>query len=113
MQALVLLNDPQYVEASRLIAARMLTEGGESLADRIEFAFKLATSRKPSSKESSALQEVFTTQLNQFKQNRELAKQILEIGEYRIEDQFPTEQWAAYTMLANAILNLTETIMKA
>ena len=47
MQALVLLNDPQFVEAARLLAERMIREGGEDLEGRITYAFRLLTGRRP------------------------------------------------------------------
>src|SRR5208282_2507986 len=57
LQALVLLNDPTYVEASRFLAARMLTQGGETATGRINYAFRLATGRIPDPQERAVLLE--------------------------------------------------------
>ena len=112
MQALVLLNDPQFVEASRLIATRMLLEGGISVDERIEFAFKLATSRAPNAKEITSLSKLLATEIAHFKEEPQAANHLISIGEYPIPKDFSTTELAAYTVVANAILNLTETIRK-
>ncbi len=112
MQALVLLNDPQFVEASRLIAQRMLFEGGTTDQDRIQFAFRLATSRTPSEKELSLLKQLLQDQLEVFSQEPQRAQDLLLIGEYPTEGELDMIQLAAYTVVANTIMNLSETILK-
>ncbi|MEZ5042813.1 MAG: DUF1553 domain-containing protein [Saprospiraceae bacterium] len=113
MQALVLLNDPQFTEASRLIAVRMLKEGGETLADRVKFAFRLATSRAPSTAEVDLLIDLLEQEKADFAADPAAAKQLIAIGEYRIMEDFEPTELAAYTVVANAILNLTEAILKS
>ena len=66
LQALVLLNDPTYVEAARALAQRTLLEGGTDEKDRLAFAFRLATARKPSGKESGVLRKLLETELKSF-----------------------------------------------
>ncbi|MEM6632949.1 MAG: DUF1553 domain-containing protein [Bacteroidota bacterium] len=112
MQALVLLNDPQFIEASRLIAARMIKEGGESSQDRIQFAFRLATSRMPTGKEIHVLQNLFEEELTAFSEDEASAKELLSIGEYEMVQELDPKELAAYTVVANAIINLTEAILK-
>lgn len=112
MQALVLLNDPQFTEASRLIAERMLREGGNEISEQIAFAFRLATSRAPSSEEIRLLEELLEKQKADFEQEPLKAEQYLKIGEYPRTKEFVATELAAYTLLANAILNLTESIQK-
>ena len=112
MQALVLLNDPQFVEASRLIAARMIKEGGEHSKDRIAFAFRLATSRQVKSKELRVLQDLFEEEWAAFQSDEAAAKDLLSIGEYQLEKDIDAAELAGYTVVANAILNLTEAIQK-
>ena len=58
LQALVLLNDPTYVEAARALAGRMLREGGKDPGSRIRFGFRLATARKPDAKEVRVLKDL-------------------------------------------------------
>jgi len=112
MQALVLLNDPQYTEASRLIATRMLQEGGETATDRIHFAFRLATSRHPKAEELALLNDLLEKEQADFETATTAAKQLTSIGEFPIAEGVDLAELAAYTVVANAILNLTETILK-
>jgi hypothetical protein len=112
MQALVLLNDPQFTEASRLFAQRMLAEGGTTEEERIRFAFRLATSRHPNEKEVRLLVDLLEFQIETFKAEPERASSLLKIGEYPINTDSDYIELAAYAVVANAILNLTETIRK-
>lgn len=112
MQALVLLNDPQFTEASKLIAIRMLKEGGETATDRIKYAFRLATSRLPNSREIKILSNLLQQEKTTYDANPTAAKKLLSIGEYEMTEDLNTTELAAYTVVANAILNLTETIRK-
>ena len=112
MQALVLLNDPQFVEASRLIGTRMWMEGGENLEDQIIFGFRLATSRAPKPAEIKELKTLFQEEKNRFEQDPEAALKLIRIGEYPVIERIPATELAAYTVLANTILNLTESIQK-
>ena len=112
MQALVLLNDPQFTEASKLIAIRMLKEGGETTTDRIKYAFRLATSRLPNPQEINVLSNLLQQEKTTYDANPAAAKKLLSIGEYEVTEELNTTELAAYTVVANAILNLTETIRK-
>ncbi|MEM7369654.1 MAG: DUF1553 domain-containing protein [Bacteroidota bacterium] len=113
LQALVMLNDPQFLEASREFGLRMIEEGGRSLEERIQFAFQWATSRKPSSKEISLLSQLFEEELTEFEQHPDRAEALLGLGEKHTISDLANPELAAYTMLANAVLNLTETIQKS
>jgi hypothetical protein len=110
MQALILLNDPQYVEASRHIAARML--GMETLEGQIAFGFRLLTGRSPNQSETKALQSLYTEQLEEFSKDPEAARQLLEIGESQLQVRLNPVEWAAHTMVANALLSFDEVIEK-
>jgi hypothetical protein len=113
MQALVLLNDPQFTETSRLIAQRMILEGGDNEEERIEFAFRLATSRKPSDDELQLLTDLFKDQVQDFTSEPNRATDLLGVGEYGYQSDLDPVELASYTVVANAILNLAETIYKA
>lgn len=112
LQALTLMNDMQYVEASRNLAQRMLTEGGATPESRLDFAFRLATARHPSANEAAVLTKVLTKQLEIFKANPEGAKQLLAVGEAKRNEALDASAHAAYTMVANMILNLDEAVTK-
>ena len=112
MQALVLLNDPQFTEASRLIAVRMLQEGGNTEEERIQFTFRLATSRLPEAKELKLLHDLLKEEMTNFESSPEAAKKLISVGEYPVLGDFSPHELAAYTVVANAILNLTESIRK-
>jgi hypothetical protein len=113
MQALVMLNDPQFVEASRLLGLRMLKNNpNASLENKLTFGFRLVTSRAPKKEELKLLIDLFNKEKSNFEVNQESAKQLLEIGESKIEDNVPAVELATYTVIANTILNLTEAVMK-
>jgi len=112
MQALVLLNDPQFIEASRILALKMLNQGGEKLEERIAFAFQLATSRSPKASELKLLMELFNEEKDHFEKSPEDAMLFLSIGEIEAEVEYTPDIMAAYTVVANTILNMTETILK-
>jgi len=112
MQALVLLNDPQFVEASRLIAQRMLYEGGTTIPERIRFAFRLATSREPGEQELKLLSDLLQDQLKIFGEEPDRANRLLAIGESPASKEVDIVELAAYTVVANTIMNLSETISK-
>jgi hypothetical protein len=108
----VLLNDPQFIEASRVLAARMVSEGGKTVEERLIFAFQLATSRIPDRSELDLLVDLFQEEQRDFEAHPEDAKKLLSIGEYEINTNISSVDLAAYSVLANTILNMTETILK-
>ncbi len=112
LQALVLMNDPTYVEASRKLAERMLTAGGATTEDRLAFAFRLATARSPRDRELEVLKNVLQRQQDIFRQNAEAATRLLGVGEAARDDTLDAAELAAWTMVASAILNLDETLTK-
>lgn len=112
LQALVLLNDPTYVEAARKLAERMLTEGGQTVAERIVFAFRLATARRPTDAECAALVRVLDRELTTYRQDTAAAAKLLNVGEAPRLDSLDAAELAAWTMVASVILNLDETLNK-
>ena len=112
LQALVLMNDEQYVEASRRLAARMLTEGGSTAVDQLTFGFRLCTARRPNEKELSVLQRIHAAHVAHYQSNAEAAGKLLAIGASARAAALDATQHAAMTMMANLILNLDETITK-
>jgi uncharacterized protein DUF1553 len=112
LQALVLLNDPTYVEASRALAQRSLIEVGKDEKRRIEYAFRLATARKPTGKEVGVLHKLLKARLGEFRQDPGAAMKLLNVGESPRDTRLDPSELAAWTTVASAILNLDETITK-
>ena len=112
LQALVLLNDPQFIEASRKLAQHMIKEGGGNVRQGIEYAFRWATSRKPDADERSILENLFNKQLEEFEKYPDRADEFLQIGENNFQDNLNVGELAAYAMVANTIINLSESLQK-
>jgi hypothetical protein len=112
LAALALMNDEQYVEASRRLATRMLKEGGAVPADRLAYGFRLATARKPAPREVEVLVKLHSKQLGHYQSNRDEALKLLAVGQSKRDESLDISQHAAMTMMANLILNLDETITK-
>ncbi|MCM8529857.1 MAG: DUF1553 domain-containing protein, partial [Lentisphaeraceae bacterium] len=109
LQALVLLNDVQYVEAARVFAANSLKSQG-SIKDKIKRAFRKATSRVPKEQEVDILLKEYTSRLKFYKANLNAAEDILSAGESPLDKTIPTDQHAAFMAVSQLILNLDETI---
>jgi hypothetical protein len=112
LQALVLMNDPTYVEAARALAERAITEGGKDGNGRIAYAFRLATARKPSPQEVRVLRDMLTKQLGHYRSDRKAALDLLSVGESKWNARFDSAELAAWATVASVILNLDETITK-
>ena len=112
LQALVLLNDPQFIESARAMAYRMISEGGSTVQQRIKFAFRWTTSRNPDTSEASILEDLYFDQIVEFQKNPESAAAYLYTGELRNQEDFNLEEVAAYGVVANAIMNLSESLQK-
>lgn len=110
LQALVLLNDPTFVEAARVFAERIMTEGGASTDSRIEFAFRLTTSRRAQLSEIEILRKALETQRARFQQLPGMAKELIHVGETPANPELSPTELAAWSLLASMLLNLDETI---
>jgi len=98
------------VEAARHLALRMMKEGGDTCAARVAYGFRLATGRLPDAQEQQTLESLCHDHLTDFQANVDAARQFLSIGESRLDEAKATPELAAYTMVANTLLNLSETI---
>ena len=112
MQALLTMNDPEYFEAARHLGYRMLRECGANDAERLRNGFRIVTARIPTEQESSILAETLATERARYAQDDEAAKKALSVGESRVPDDVPAPELAAYTMVANLLLNLDEAVTK-
>ncbi len=112
LQALVLMNDPQFVEASRVLAERIQTEGGESFEDQAAYAFRLLCSRQPTGKELELMKKQYDISLNKYQNDPTAADGLLEVGEYPLNESLDKKETAALTMVTNMVMNFDETYMK-
>jgi hypothetical protein len=112
LQALAMMNDLQFVEASRAFAQRILTEGGKGVNERLAYAFRLATSRKPGGDELKVLRDVLEQQLAEYRKDAGAAEKLLGVGGFKASDSLEQGELAAWTTIASMILNLDETVTK-
>ncbi|MES2790898.1 MAG: DUF1553 domain-containing protein [Planctomycetota bacterium] len=112
LQALALLNDVQIVEAARLAAQRMLQSGGTTDDARVSWLFRTITGRQPSTKETAILVKLLQEQRELFAAKRAEAAKLLAVGEAKNDAQLDVVELAAGTVLAEAILNLDEAVMR-
>lgn len=111
LQALVMLNDPTVLEASRVLAQKLITEQF-SAEEKINKAFRLIVCRKAGSKEMDRLKKYYDNQLQQFQQNKLDAALTLKAGEYPLDEKADKKITAALMKVISIIYNLEETITK-
>lgn len=110
LQPLLLLNDPQYVEAARALAERVSRLEGETMEQRLAVAFELCTSRLPSEQETKVLSGLYQEQLALFQAEPERAAEFLTIGDHKLTAPSDLVQLAALTCTVEVIMNLNEAI---
>jgi hypothetical protein len=111
LQALALLNDTTYVEAAKKFAERILSDGGETLDERIDFAVLIAMSRPPTRVEKATLKDGYQFYLQFYNTQPDEAKKLLAIGASTSKTSDPSVL-AAMTLVASIILNLDTTVTK-
>src|SRR5687768_13415141 len=112
LQALVLMNDPTYVEASRKLAERVMREGGHTEGERVSFAFRTVLARPPSTAEASVLKRIYDRQLAYYQPDGGAANKLLSVGESPADRGLDRASLAAWTVVASVILNLDEAVVK-
>ena len=113
LQALVLLNDPSFVEAARGLAGRVLAEGGNTIEERITFLYGLCLSRPPRAEEVAVLSRLLTQAEEQFSADAEKTNQFLKIGQTSLPNGTNAVQLASWTSAARVVLNLHEAITRS
>jgi len=112
LQALVLLNDPIYVEAARVFAERMVREGGATPEERTGWAMRRALSRPATADELRVLGDLYARHRQHFAAHVDEAQKLLAIGEHPVPPDIDRAELAAWTSVARTILNLHETITR-
>jgi hypothetical protein len=112
LQALVLLNDPTYVEASRVLAEKTLSQAGRDPEKRVDFAFRLATDREPKPEERAVLLTLAREELAEYRRDKPSAIKLIGVGESKRNPKLDPAELAAWTTVTSTILNMDETITK-
>lgn len=111
-QALVLLNDPTYVEAARALAIRVLRECNGDASARIAWAWRQVLVRSPRAEETAVLRALFEKHLGEYRQNSDAATALLKVGAGAPPGDLNPAELAAWTNVARSLLNLHETITR-
>jgi hypothetical protein len=112
LQALVTMNDPQFVEAARALAQNVIKSGGSTFESRIDWAFRRLLARSPTAEEMEVAKSAYQDLLGHYKGSPEDAKKLLSVGEAKRDDSVDKSEHAAWTMLANQLMNLDEALNK-
>lgn len=112
LQALVLMNDPTYLEAARKLAESVMQSGGNTTASKIQFAYRRTLSRPPTDAEMKLTQKLFEQRLQKFRQDAASAKALISIGDSQPDKTLAEAELAAWSSVMSVILNLDEAITK-
>ncbi len=112
LQALIMMNDPTVLEASRVLAQQLMSEQS-SAEQKIQKAFRLIICRKVGVKEEKILASYYNDQLQLFQQNKLDAKKTIKVGEYAIKETGDINTFAALMKTINTIYNMEEAITKS
>jgi hypothetical protein len=112
LQALLMLNETQYVECARALAERSMHMCGSNHQARAKYIFRLATARYPSASELAELTAVYKDYLATYIDDPKAAQELITVGESKADPALNPSELAAWTMMANLILNLDEVISK-
>ncbi|MCG6155405.1 DUF1553 domain-containing protein [Rubinisphaera margarita] len=112
LQAFIMLNGPQYVEAARSLAERTLKQHPDDVSAGIESMFRLLTARVPSEQEQTVLNELHALNADHFAKNPEAATSFLGIGDKEFDKSLNAGQLAAMSIVASTLLNYDECMMQ-
>jgi hypothetical protein len=112
LQALQLMNDVQHFEAARALAERVLSDSGKTTKERITFLYRTVLSRKPDADELRLVANALTKQRELFAADPDAAKKVVQSGESKPKGVAPDVETAAWTMIANLVLNLDEVVTR-
>ena len=106
------MNDPQFIEAARFLAERMIKEAGENPEDKATYGFELVTQRKPSPTELSAIMKFHKASKASYMKDKSSAQSLLKVGDAPADTSLEAELHATWTAVANLLLNLDEVITR-
>ena len=112
MQALLLLNEPQMVEASRLLAERVFREGGKQTEAQLDYAFRLLTGRHLTDEERPLMLELYEQEYEKYQADKAGAKKLLQVGEHPYDTSLPLPNVAALAVVTNIMMNYDEVYTK-
>ncbi len=112
LQALLLLNDPSYVEAARVFAAKILSEGGNGDRERLDYAFQQALARNIESSERQVLHDLLAKHRTHYRAHPQEAEEVLAVGLAKAPEELDAAELAAWTSVARTVLNLHETLTR-
>ncbi|MEZ5325962.1 MAG: PSD1 and planctomycete cytochrome C domain-containing protein [Verrucomicrobiales bacterium] len=112
LQAFILLHDPQFVEAARKLAERIIHESGSDPARRIAYGFELCTARRPTEREAVLLRKALNERLSQYRASEAATAKLLSVGQSPNDPAIEPAELAAYTAIARILMNLSEFITK-
>jgi hypothetical protein len=110
--ALVLLNDPSFIEAARVLATKIIAEGGPTDEERIRFGFKRAVSRNPDVTEIQLLQHLLLQSRSTYRRDPQAAEALIQTGLKPTASKEDRVELAAWTSVARGLLNMHETITR-
>ncbi len=112
LQALVTMNDVQWVEAARALAQRVIHEGGSDAHERIRLMGEILLAHEPGPKMEAVLEASLAAMQRHYDGDAKAAKALVSVGESRSDAKIPATELAAWTMIASEMMNLDETITK-
>jgi hypothetical protein len=112
LQALVLMNDVQFVEAARRFAEQVMTHGGDQVEQRIVYLYRSVLARNPKPNERQLVIQLYNQHLKEFQAQPEAAKLLSSTGESVRNESLDQTELAAWTMIVHLIFNLSETVTK-
>jgi len=112
LQALVLLNDPEFLESARVLAQRLQKEIDDNLEERLRQGFRLLCGRQPNGNETELLTCLYELALKKYTNDPDATESFLDVGEYPLDSTLNKTQTAALTQVMSTIMNFDEAYMK-
>ncbi|TWU21973.1 DUF1553 domain-containing protein [Bythopirellula polymerisocia] len=112
LQALVTLNDPQFVEAARILASQALHQAGQQFNERVQWIAEKLLSRHFRDEELAVVQASYDQLSTHYESHAEEAKELIAVGESPTDETMPATELAAWTMTVNQLMNLDEVLNK-
>ena len=112
LQALVLMNDPTYLEAARVLAQRDMHEAGATEADRVRYVFHLVDDREPSQQEFDILSKLYQKEHTHYLADKKAAEKLISVGESKPDPKLDPADLAAWMLVSSTVLNMDESVTK-